>query len=234
MGIVSYTYVCCVTYLEYSCGESSNDSMKNLNTYKLSSCDFANCLPRKQIMDHMISPLWAGMPRISGPAFTVSCPPGDNLMMHVAIHEAPKGSIIVINAGSCEYAVAGGNVCKVAKKRGILGFIIDGVIRDIAEIRDIKFPVYTKGLCPKPGAKKVYQELNLPITCGDVHIIPNDIIVADEDGIVVIPYDEKEQVLSSAKEKASIEKNQSLEAWEADHKKKIKQLCEKAKSQGSS
>eukprot|EP00481_Brizalina_sp_1-RS-2013_P002714 TRINITY_DN716_c0_g1_i1.p1 TRINITY_DN716_c0_g1~~TRINITY_DN716_c0_g1_i1.p1 ORF type:complete len:144 (+),score=38.86 TRINITY_DN716_c0_g1_i1:40-432(+) len=115
-------------------------------------------------------------------------------MLHSAIYEAPEGSIIVVDGVDSEYAVAGGNVCAVAMSRGIKGFIIDGVIRDLCEISDMKFPVFAKGVHPVPGKKDVYSELGAPITCGGAKVSTGDIIVADVEGIVVIPKSRKDEV----------------------------------------
>ena len=91
---------------------------------------------------------------MAGPAYTVRCPAGDNLMLHAAIYRAEPGSIIVMEAGDVDYAVAGGNVCAVAQKRGVAAFIIDGAIRDLAEIRKLGFPVFARGVIPIPGARR--------------------------------------------------------------------------------
>src|SRR5882672_9371688 len=99
----------------------------------LSPTTLADVLGRARVMDLGIRPLWARTPRIAGPAYPVRCPPGDNLMVHAAIHRAPPGSIVVVEAGDVDYAVAGGNVCAVAQKNGIAGFVVDGVLRDLAE-----------------------------------------------------------------------------------------------------
>src|SRR5215475_1570409 len=88
----------------------------------------ADLLGRGQVMDIGIRPLWTPVPRLAGPAFTVKCPPGDNLMLHAAIHRAEPGSVVVVEAGDTDYALAGGNVCAVAQRRGIAGFVLDGVI----------------------------------------------------------------------------------------------------------
>ena len=66
------------------------------------------------------------------------CAPGDNLMLHAAVHRAPAGSVIVVQAGDCDLAVAGGNVCALAQRRGIAAFVVDGVIRDLAEVREAR------------------------------------------------------------------------------------------------
>ena len=138
--------------------------MSDLDFMSVSPCDYADGLPREQFMSYVIRPLWQNTPRIAGPAFTVKCAPGDHLMLHAAIYEANPGDIIVCQADN-QFALAGGNVCAVAQKRGIKGMVIDGVIRDLAEVRKIQFPVFARGVCPKPGAKKVYHPLNQPIIC---------------------------------------------------------------------
>jgi hypothetical protein len=114
-------------------------------------------LKRENVMDMGIRPLWSGTPRVAGPAYTVRCSPGDNLMLHAAIYRAPPGSIIVVEAGDVDYAVAGGNVCAVAQKHGISAFVVDGVIRDLAEARENRFPVFARGVIPVPGGKEVIE-----------------------------------------------------------------------------
>jgi hypothetical protein len=98
----------------------------------------ADVLTRENVMDTGIRALTvtSAAARLAGPAFTVRCPPGDNLMLHAAIYRAEPGSVIVVDTGGdLDYAVAGGNVMAVAQRRGIAGFVIDGVIRDLAEAR---------------------------------------------------------------------------------------------------
>ena len=118
-----------------------------------SPTDYAEALPRSQFMDFQIKPLWSPIPRISSAAFTVKLAPSDNLMLHAAIYQAPPGSVIVVEAGDTDFAVAGGNVCAIAQKKGICGLVIDGVIRDLAEIREAQFPVFARGVMPIPGQK---------------------------------------------------------------------------------
>jgi regulator of RNase E activity RraA len=191
--------------------------------------DYGNVLSRDHFIDFSIHPLWNGMPSISGEAFTVQLAAGDHLMLHSAIYEAPAGCILVVDGVDCSAAVAGGNVCAIAKKRGIKGFIIDGVIRDIIEIEEMQFPVYAKGVFPVPGKKEQYSELCKPIICGGVKISTGDIIVADREGIVVIPKSDKQSVFSTALEKAQAEAQLTLAEWEANHRKKIEQALVKAK-----
>lgn len=112
----------------------------------------AELLGREQVVSMAIRPLWAPMPRLAGPAVTVRCPPGDNLMVHAAIYRAAPGSVIVVDAqGDEQYAVAGGNVCAVAQRHGVAGFLVDGVLRDVAELRERSFAVFARGVVPIPG-----------------------------------------------------------------------------------
>ena len=175
-------------------------------------------------MDCGLNELWPQIPRIAGPAFTVQLHPGDNLMLHAAIYAAPAGSIVVVDAGDTDFAVAGGNVCAVAQKRGVAGFVIDGVIRDLAEIRQNKFPVFARGVIPIPGQKNITGPLNAPISCGGVNISPGDIIVADEEGIAVIPAGREDEVYGKAKSRAEKDAMTSLNDWETAHHAKIMSL----------
>ncbi|MEV4533695.1 RraA family protein [Asanoa sp. NPDC049518] len=182
---------------------------------------FADLLDRDQVMDLGIRPLWTPAPRIAGPAYPVRCPPGDNLMLHAAIYRAPAGSVVVVETGDVDYAVAGGNVCAVAQRRGIAGFVVDGVIRDLAEVREMGFPVFARGVVPKPGTKAAVAPLNEPARCGGVLVQPGDLVVADEEGVVVIPHDRRTSVLADAQAKLAAEAAETLDEWEAAHRARI-------------
>jgi 4-hydroxy-4-methyl-2-oxoglutarate aldolase len=191
---------------------------------ELSPTDFANVVTQDRVVDLGIRPLWSGMARIAGPAYTVRCPAGDNLMLHAAIYRAAPGSVVVVEAGDTKYAVAGGNVCAVAQRHGIAAFLVDGVIRDVAESRENKFPIFARGVVPIPGAKETLGELNVPIVCGGVVVSPGDIVVADEEGIVIIERESGQEVLERAQAIAAVEAATSLESWESAHTVKIEQL----------
>lgn len=203
------------------------DSASIARFQQLDSCAIADALPWSAVFASGIHSLWLPAPRIAGPAFTVHCPAGDNLMLHAAIHRAPAGSIIVVQSDPPHFALAGGNVALVAQQRGIAGFVFDGVIRDGAEIREAKFPVYARGTMPKPGTKDKVSELCGPISCGGIVVNGGDIIVADEEGIVAVPHGEVSQVLKKAEEKARQEAVQTLDDWRSAHQAKItKRLTE--------
>lgn len=193
---------------------------------ELSPCDYAGEIKRENFMDYNIKELWSDIPTISGPAFTVNMAPGDNLAMHKAVYEAPKGSIIVAQTNSMEYAVTGGNVSLIAKNIGIKGFIIDGLVRDIKEVKEMKFPIFARGVHPMPGTKKAIMPLNTPITAGGALVNPGDIIVANEEGVAIIPKNKAEEIYTKAKEKLEKEKAMGFEKWAANHKEKIHSFYE--------
>lgn len=190
----------------------------------------AEQVARSRILSAELRPLWEGA-RLSGPAYTVRCAPGDNLMLHAAIHRAPAGSVLVVDGGDASHAIAGGNVCAVAHRRGIAGLIVDGAIRDVQEIRELGFPVFARAIVPKPGVKEVVLPLQEPVTCGGVLVGPGDFVVADEEGIVAVPAADIEDVMEAVDKKARQEAAQSLDEWAAEHQAKVDSVLRAANSQ---
>ena len=188
---------------------------------KLSPTTLSDVLTFESVMRLGIRPLWPGMPRIAGPAFTVRTAKHDNLMLHAAIYRAEPGDVIVVEAGDDEMAVAGGNVCAVAQRRGVAGFVIDGVIRDLAESRANGFPLFARGVSPIPGAKDGPGEINGTITCGGIAVHPGDVIVADEEGIVVVPRTQAAEVLKKGEAKAAADAAETLDNWERKHRARV-------------
>ncbi|WP_432845114.1 RraA family protein [Amycolatopsis sp. CA-161197] len=186
----------------------------------------ADLLSRDQVMDIGVRPLWGPVPRVAGPAYTVQCPAGDNLMLHAAIHRAPAGSIVVVESGDLDYALAGGNVCAVAQRNGIAAFVLDGVIRDLAEVRELGFPVFARGLIPIPGRKAAVAPLGEPVSCGGVTVYAGDIVTADEEGVVVTPAADAERILLAAQARLAEEEAQTLDEWDADHQIRIDAILE--------
>jgi 4-hydroxy-4-methyl-2-oxoglutarate aldolase len=197
--------------------------------FDISPTTLAEVLGRDQVMDIGIRPLWLPGDRVAGPAFTVRCAPGDNLMLHAAIYRAEPGSVIVVQAGDVDYAMAGGNVCAIAQRRGIAAFVIDGVIRDLAEVREMRFPVFARGVIPIPGTKAAVGPLGEPVRCGGVIVYAGDLVVADEEGVVVVPAARREQVLPDARAKDAREAGQTLDQWEADHRARVEALLNGAR-----
>ncbi|KKD06729.1 RraA family protein [Streptomyces sp. WM6386] len=180
----------------------------------------ADLLGRAQVMGIGIRPLWDA-PRVAGPAYTVRCEPGDNLMLHAALHRAEPGSVVVVESGDLDHAPAGGNVCAVAQRRGVAAFVVDGLVRDLAEVREAAFPVFARGVIPIPGTKEKLGTLGEPVHVGGVLIHPGDIVVADEEGVVVTPAARREEILTAARAKLAKEAAESLDTWEANHRARI-------------
>ncbi|MGB3725256.1 MAG: RraA family protein [Glaciecola sp.] len=194
----------------------------------LSPCDYADALRREQFMHYTIRPLHSNMSRISGPAYTVKCEPGDHLMLHAAVYAAKPGDIIVAQADD-NFALAGGNVCAIAMQRGIAGFVIDGVIRDLAEVRQMGFPVFAKGVIPKPGKKASAHSMQIDIVCGGAKVCPGDIIVADEEGIAVIDQNQVKQAYDIALARAQKDASMSLAQWQENHQSVVTEKLKQAK-----
>lgn len=138
--------------------------------------------------------------RLCGPAVTVACRPGDNLILHKAIYVAEPGDILVVTVG--EYAEAGpwGEVMTVAAQaRGIAGLIIDGSVRDSRCIIELQFPVFSRSLSIKGTTKDSLGMINHPISIGGVTVHPGDLVLGDADGVVIVARQEVPQVLAASK-----------------------------------
>ena len=192
----------------------------------LAATDVADASTHEQVMDIGIRAIWSPTPRIVGPAFTVRCENASNTWLHDAIYRAPAGSVVVVSADGCDYAVAGGNVCAIAQQNGIAGFVIDGVVRDLGEVRDLGFAVFARGVYPKPGKKSTEGASQTTVTCGGVSVSPGDIIVADEEGIVVVPAADQNTILDDALAKKAKADQQTLAEWTANHRQKIAKVLD--------
>lgn len=158
-----------------------------------------------------IKPISEGMV-LCGPAVTVKARPGDNLIIHKAIYVAKAGDVLVVDSGGyVEAGPWGGIMTTAAKQREIEGLVINGSVRDSAEIIQMGFPVFSKGLSIKGTSKALPGLINHRISIGNVAINPGDIVLGDRDGVVVIPRQDAEQIckgcqLRSEKERGITEK----------------------------
>ena len=133
---------------------------------------------------------------ICGPVCTVKVFPGDNLMVHKALDIAQPGDVIIVDAGgSTMTAVLGDLVASKAKSRGIQGFVIDGLIRDLPEMKEVGLPVFARGITPIGPLHRGPGEINFPISCGGIVITPGDIVVGDGNGVVVVRSEFADEVL---------------------------------------
>jgi len=149
--------------------------------------------PRIHLMSSPVNPI------MSGRALTVKARAGDNLMIHQALDMAEEDDIIVVsNEEDTTRALMGEIMFRYAKFRKIGGIILDGPLRDLDVVAKLDLPVYATGSTPGGPYKEGPGEINVPIACGGVHVNPGDIIVADHDGVIVIPLADAPSVLSEA------------------------------------
>ena len=140
--------------------------------------------------------------KIAGEAFTVQTAVGDNLALLTALKEAKQGDILVVDVKGDTYrAVAGDFVVAMMQTMELGGLVVDGAVRDVIDIKRLNFPVFVRNTTTASGSKNGPGATNIPISCGGMHVNPGDIIVGDVDGVVVIPKDRAEEVLTGAKQK---------------------------------
>jgi 4-hydroxy-4-methyl-2-oxoglutarate aldolase len=137
-------------------------------------------------MDYRIKPIYSGM-TVCGPAITVQCHPGDNIMLHKAMAIAQPGDVIVATTGRGDMGAWGEVMSTCAFARGIAGLVSDGMVRDGLAIKKLGFSIFSRGLCMKGTVKETIGLINHPLSCGGVIVNPGDIILGDDDGVVVIP-----------------------------------------------
>lgn len=165
----------------------------------------SDCMNRKQVMAGAIKPVKEGM-KLLGQARTVTCMAGDNSAAHMAIGMARPGEILVIDAGGFEdTAVWGGIMTRAAMERGIAGLVIDGAVRDVAEIRDFNFQCFSRAIVPAGPHKGFGGIIDGPIACGGCPVSSGDLIIGDDDGVCVVPLARVETVLAASLEKIAQE-----------------------------
>jgi regulator of RNase E activity RraA len=158
--------------------------------------DISDLLNRLYALDSEITCLSGAERPLVGLACTVRAYPGDNLMVHKSLDVARPGDVVVVAAyGSRSYAVLGDVISTKAKHRGIGGFVVDGLVRDLPAIRQLGFPVYARGTTPIGPLHRGPGEINYPIACGGVVVNPGDIVVADPAGVVVVPQRYADELL---------------------------------------
>lgn len=144
--------------------------------------------------------------KVCGPAVTVICHPGDNLILHQAIYVAKPGDVLVITVGEYKEAGPWGEVMTVAAQaRGIAGLITDGSVRDSRCIIDLKFPVFSRALSIKGTTKDSLGLINHPLIIGGVTVRPGDLVMGDADGVVTVAREDVEQILASCKQRVAKE-----------------------------
>ena len=170
--------------------------------------DNNNSVPRQGVMDSAIKPLDPKCHMV-GRAVTVRCYPGDNLALHQGIYAAQPGDVLIFDCRGYSDAGHFGDIMALAcKMRGIAGVVIDGSCRDAQDIIELGLPVFVRGMNPSGTVKASLGEVNVPVRCGGVLVNPDDIVLGDCDGVVVVPQEKEDEVFYAAQ--AKFEKEEHL------------------------
>ncbi len=164
----------------------------------LPTCNIGDAMERLGVLDSRIKPVWSGG-HLAGPAFTVWTRAGDNAFLHRALAEAAPGDVVVVNGqGDESRALMGELMAARARNSGIAGFVIDGAVRDAVGLKRIGVPIFARATCAAGPYKHGPGALELPIAVGGVAVLPGDIVVGDDDGVVIIPLARAEEIAIAA------------------------------------
>ena len=162
---------------------------------------------RLNVVHSSISTMWSGAAFV-GPAHTVLTTAGDNRALHEALESVRPGDVIVVNGqGDMSRALLGELIAEKARARGVVGFLVDGCVRDVAQLSSIPMPVFARGATPAGPFKNGPGVVGRPVAIGGVVVAPGHIVVADDDGVVIVEPGRLAEIVASAERKAELEES---------------------------